>query len=139
MNDPSVKEIVFVSESGEKKVYSTATGSQSYSDFKKDFREATAKATGKFAEYKIAVESGYKSNLNGFKFSSFGFDDDFDSDERTVVYRESTKKLVSPDDNSKKKVEKKLVKESEIKIPEVPNNTETCGLTLELDEVDPVK
>ena len=50
------------------------------------------------------------------------------------------KKLVSPDDeDGKKKVEPTQVNESEVKLPEVPNNTETCGLTLELDEVDPVK
>jgi hypothetical protein len=56
------------------------------------------------------------------------------------VYRESVKKLVSPDDeDGKKKVEPTQVNESEVKLPEVPNNTETCGLTLELDEVDPVK
>jgi hypothetical protein len=55
VNDPSVKEIVFVSESGKKKTYFTENGSKSYSEFKKDFREATANATGKFAEYKVTI------------------------------------------------------------------------------------
>lgn len=129
LNDPSVKEIKFVSESGNVKTYETAKGSEAYADFKKDFRETTANATGKFAEYKISVKSGFKSNRDGFKFSSFGLDDDFDSESKTIIFRESVKKLVSPDDTTKKKVEPTIVNESEVKLPEVPNDTETCGLT----------
>lgn len=139
LNDPSVKEIKFVSESGNVKTYETAKGSEAYADFKKDFRETTANATGKFAEYKISVKSGFKSNRNGFKFSSFGLDDDFDSESKTIIFRESVKKLVSPDDTTKKKVEPTIVNESEVKLPEVPNDTETCGLTLELDKKDPLE
>ena len=60
---------MFVNESGQTKEYLTSSGSKSYSDFKKDFRESTEKATGKFGEYKISIESGYKPKIKGFTFS----------------------------------------------------------------------
>ena len=92
MNDPSVKEIVFVSESGEKKTYYTNAGSSAYAAFKKDFRESTDKCA-KVADivgYKVTFESSTaKSNRRGFKFSDFGMDDDFDSASRTLVIKES--------------------------------------------------
>ena len=82
INDPAVKEIKFVSESGEVKTYYTNAGSSAYAAFKKDFRESTdkcAKATD-LVGYKVTFESSKsKSHLKGFKFSDFGVADDFDS------------------------------------------------------------
>ena len=110
LNDPSVKTIKFVSESGEVKTYETAKGSSAYADFKKDFKESTSNAVGKCAGYKVTIESGNKSNLKGFKFSNFGMNDDFDSTSKTVVIKESWTKFTPEDGDSKKKSD-----ESELK------------------------
>ena len=102
LNDTNVKEIKFVSESGKVKTYETSKGSAAYSEFKKDFKESTNNAVGKCVGYKIKVESGFKSNLKGFKFSSFGMSDDFDSNAKTVVIKESWVKFTTEDDSKKK-------------------------------------
>ena len=143
MNDESVKNIKFIRPDGTFKIYDTSTGSKAYSEFKKDFRESTAKVEkmGKFKECKVVVESsGSRSKLNGFKFSDFGVADDFDSDSKTIVIKESVIKNTAPEDpTSKKKLnESKVVKESTVSIPD-PKDNGTKGITLELGEVDPVK
>lgn len=97
MNDPSMKEIVFVSESGEKKTYYTNAGSEAYAAFKKDFRESTDKCAKnkELSQYKVTFESSNaRSNRRGFKFSDFGMSDDFDSDTKTLVIRESVVRVM---------------------------------------------
>lgn len=122
-----MKEIKFVSESGNVKTYETAKGSAAYSEFKKDFRESTSKVVGQEGEYRITIESGYKSGLKGYKFSNFGLNDDFDSDGKVVVIKESLVKLV--EDNKKKVEPPKVV----IEKPE-PKKVVSESFTLELDK-----
>ena len=155
MNDPSVKEIVFVSESGEKKTYYTNAGSEAYAAFKKDFRESTDKCA-KVADlvgYKVTFESSTaKSNRRGFKFSDFGMDDDFDSTSRTLIIKESVRRVAPKGDNGKKtSTKKEVVKESSEESSDARFSTTTVdakspstdtgesGFELEVGEIDPKK
>ena len=136
MNDPCVKSIKFVGVDGKVKEYSTDAGSNAYSEFKKDFRESTQNAVGKKSEYRVVFESGFKSRLSGFKFSDFGMDDDFDSDSKTIVIRESIVKPVAPNDDDDHK--KTLTTESTVETI-MAKDPEPNGFTLELDEIDPTE
>ena len=154
INDPGVKEIKFVSESGEVKTYYTNAGSSAYAAFKKDFRESTTKCAkvADIVSYKVTFESAdSRSHLNGYKFSDFGMDDDFDSTSKTIVIKESVKRLLSTNggDNSKEtSTKKEPVKEStddvdarfdtttvDAKTPS--ENPEPSGFTLEVGELNP--
>ena len=140
MNDPGVKSIKFIRNDGTFKLYDLSNGSEAYSQFKGDFRECTEKAAKeKFAEYKVKFESANaRSRLNGFKFSDFGMDDDFDSESRTIVIRESVIKETPDKPTSKKKVsEPQVVEESAI--DGVQKNPEPNGFTVELDKKDPLE
>ena len=155
MNDPSVKEIVFVSESGEKKTYYTNSGSAAYVAFKKDLRESTDKCA-KIADlvgYKVTFESSMaKSNRRGFKFSDFGMDDDFDSASRTLVIKESVTRVSrGGDDNRETSTKKEVVKESIEESSDARFSTTTVdaktskadpepsGFELEVGDLDPKK
>ena len=154
INDPSVKRVVFVSESGEKKVYDTSVGSTAYADFKRDFRESTDKCANgtDIVGYKVTFESSNaKSNRRGFKFSDFGLADDFDAESRTLVIRESVTRVSSNGGNGKEtSTKKETVTESsedvdarfsdttvDAKSPET--NPEPTGFELEIGELDPKK
>lgn len=134
LNDGSVKEIKFVSESGNVKSYETANGSAAYTEFKKDFKESTENAVGKCAAYKVTFESGFKSKLNGYKFSNFGMSDDFDSDSKVVIIKESWLKF-TPDneDDSKKKADLPVTESVVGQTAPVVKES----FTLELDKQDP--
>lgn len=108
LNDPSVKEIKFVSESGNVKTYETSKGSSAYADFKKDFKESTSNAVGKCASYKVKIESGGNSTLKGYKFSNFGMNDDFDSTSKIVLIKESWTKFAPEDGDNKKKFDESV-------------------------------
>ena len=134
LNDESVKEIVLVESMNGKttklKRYLTSEGSKSYAEFKKDFRESTGSFVGKEGLYKVAIESGKKCNLRGFKFSDFGMDDDFDSDQKVVVFKSTfLTPQVESVDSSKKKVDNAV---SESSIAGITKNPEPNGFTLEL-------
>ena len=143
MNDSSVKNIKLVRTDGTFKIYDTVSDpSKAYSEFKQDFRETTSKAEkeiGEFKEFKVVVEtSGARSTLNGFKFSDFGMADDFDSDNKTIVIKESLVKDVPEKPDCKKKVSDSVVVE-ESTLDGIAKNPEPNGFTLELDIVDPAE
>ena len=133
MNNPEVKNIKFVRTNGTFKIYDTSKGSEAYASFKNDFKETTDEAKKqKVKGLKVTVESARsKSKLSGFKFSDFGMPDDFDSDSKTIVIKESIVKDVPEEPTSKKKVNESSIEGLE-KSPE-PN-----GFTLELDKKDPM-
>ena len=136
MNDESVKNIKFIRPDGTFKIYATSTGSKAYADFKKDFKESTEKLSkdGGFKECKVVVESsGRKSRLSGFKFSDFGMADDFDSDSRTIIIKESIIKDVPDKPDGKSETDESIVEDVVSKDPE-PN-----GFTVELDKKDPIE
>ena len=141
MNDESVKNIKFERADGTFKIYDISNGSQAYSEFRKDFRESTEKIekSGDFKECRVVVESlGSRSKLNGFKFSDFGMADDWDSDSKTIVIRESVIKEEAPvDPDDKKKVSESTVQESSI--DGLAKDPEPNGFTLELDKKDPLE
>ena len=143
MNDSSVKNIKLIRADGTFKIYDTVSDpSKAYSEFKQDFRETTSKAEkeiGKFKEFKVVVEtSGARSTLNGFKFSDFGMADDFDSDNKTIVIKESLVKDVPEKPDGKKKAGEPVAV-SESAIDGIEKNPEPNGFTLELDVVDPTE
>ena len=152
MNDPSVKEIVFVSESGEKKTYYTNAGGAAYAAFKKDFRESTDKCAKnkELSQYKVTFESSNaRSNRRGFKFSDFGMSDDFDSDTKTLVIKESVVRVMPKGKETSTK--KAVVSESsnddsdarfssttkDVKSSDAEPGTN--GFELEVGELDPKK
>lgn len=144
MNDSSVKNIKLVRADGTFKIYDTASDpSKAYCEFKQDFRETTSKAEkeiGSFKEFKVVVEtSGARSTLNGFKFSDFGMADDFDSDNKTIVIKESLVKDVPEKPDCKKKVSDPVVVEESTLDGRIAKNPEPNGFTLELDIVDPTE
>lgn len=143
MNDSSVKNIKLIRADGTFKIYDTVSDpSKAYSEFKQDFRETTSKAEkdiGKFREFKVVVEtSGARSTLNGFKFSDFGMADDFDSDNKTIIIKESLVKDVPEKPDGKKKAGEPVVV-SESAIDGIEKSPEPNGFTLELDVVDPTE
>lgn len=136
LNESNIKGIKFVDFNGNVKKYDLSNGSSAYAQFKKDFKESTSNANGKFAEYKFTIKNkATESKLNGFKFSDFGDIEKFTESKDIVLTASVVDFKAGGDDGTKTKTNPVTESKDEQKVETKEAVNES--LVLEMDVVNP--